>query len=389
MANKGQLQLEVIIEIHDQPAIGHLSTERMLETARRHYYWPGMKEMIQRFICNCHIYRQAKVARNTYYSLLQPLPVPEQAWTNITMDFVVRLPKCKAYGQIYNAILMVINWLSKEKHYISYSEENNRTSVEATADLFLQDVWSKHGLPTSMTSDRRSQFVSKIWDSLCKLLGIKAKLSIAFHLETDSQSKNTNQEAEWHLRSYVNHFQDDWVWLLLIEEFSANANVSATIKVPLFLVTKGYNPRMSFDPVNLSANSTREKIANSIARLIANRIEEVWEFMQKEMTKSQVKQAVAANCYWKLPLVYKVEDMIWLSTRNIKTKRPSKKLDHKMIGPYKVKELIRSSYQLELLHTIKIHDIFHPNLLWKAATNPLPGQHNSPPPPTVVNNKEE
>ena len=150
-----------------------------------------------------------------------------------------------------------------------------------------------------MTSDCGSQFVSKMWNSLCKLLGIKAKLSIAFHPETDGQSKNANQEAEQHLRSYVNHFQDNWVRLLPMGKFSANANVSATTKVPLFLATRGYNPRMSFDPVDLSADSTREKIANSTATLIANYMEEVWDFMQEEITKSQVKQAVAANCHRK------------------------------------------------------------------------------------------
>ena len=85
--------------------------------------------------------------------------------------------------------------------------------------------------------------------------------------------------------------------------------------------------------------------------------------MQKEMTKSQAKQAIATNCHRKLPSIYKVGDMVWLSTRNIKTKRPSKKLDHKMIGLYKVKELVGSSYQLELPHTMKIHDVFCPNLL--------------------------
>ena len=78
-------------------------------------------------------------------------------------------------------------------------------------------------------------------------------------------------------------------------EFLANVNVLATIKVPPFLATKSYNPRMSFDPVDLSADLTRERIANSTARSIANHIEEIWEFMQKEMTKSQAKQAVVAN----------------------------------------------------------------------------------------------
>ena len=58
-------------------------------------------------------------------------------------------------------------------------------------------------------------------------------------------------------------------------EFLANANVSATTKVPLFLVTRGYNPRISFDPVDLSTDSTKERIANSTATLIVNHMEEV------------------------------------------------------------------------------------------------------------------
>ena len=155
--------------------------------------------------------KQVKVAQDTYHGLLQLLPVLEWVWTDITMDFVVGLSKCEAYKQIYNAILMVIDQLFKVRHYIPYSKEDEYTSAEAIADLFLWDIWSKHGLPISMTSNRGPQFVSKIWDSLCKLLGITAKLSMAFHPETDGQSENANQEAKQHLRSYVNYFQNNWV----------------------------------------------------------------------------------------------------------------------------------------------------------------------------------
>ena len=70
VADKDQLQLKVIKKIHDQPAVGHSSTEKTLEMTQRHYYWPGMKEMIQRFIRNCHVCKQAKAARDTYHGLL-------------------------------------------------------------------------------------------------------------------------------------------------------------------------------------------------------------------------------------------------------------------------------------------------------------------------------
>ena len=82
-------------------------------------------------------------------------------------------------------------------------------------------------------------------------------------------------------------------------------------------------------------------------------------------------------------------DLVWLSTKNILTERLSKKLDHKRIGPYKVTELVGSSYQLELPESMRIHDVFHPSLLRPAAKDPLLGQYNNPPPPVVVNDKEK
>ena len=123
--------------------------------------------------------KRTKATRDTYNRLLQLLLVSERLWVDVTMDFVTSLPKCHAYGQIFDAILMVINWLSKERYYIPCTEENKKTSAKAIAKLFMQHVWSRKGLPISITLDRGLQFVTKMWDFLCKLLGIKAKLSTA------------------------------------------------------------------------------------------------------------------------------------------------------------------------------------------------------------------
>ena len=85
-------------------------------------------------------------------------------------------------------------------------------------------------------------------------------------------------------------------------------------------------------------------------------------------------------------VTYKPGDMVFLSTKYLSTERPSKKLDHKQVGPfeviehpelfdrpYKVLEKVGSSYKLRLPESMKIFDVFHPSLLSLAHTDPLPG----------------
>ena len=113
---------------------------------------------VEQYLFNCHVCKQAKTSRDAYNGLLQPLPVLERPWVDLTMDFMVGLPK----NQGYDAILIVVDQLSKKKHYIPCTEENNGTNAEASAALFFRYVWCYHGLPISLTSNRGPQFASKM-----------------------------------------------------------------------------------------------------------------------------------------------------------------------------------------------------------------------------------
>ena len=142
--------------------------------------------------------------------------------------------------------------------------------------------------------------------------------------------------------------------------------------------------------MDLLEESTQERLANAKARSIGSDMEEVWNFVRKKMARSKKKYTKAADRSRKsVEDKYKVGDKVWLLTKNIKTERPSKKLDHKMVSPFQIKALVGSSCRLELPTSMRIHDVFHPSLLRKASADPLLGQHNEPAPPVLVDDKKE
>jgi len=132
-----------------------------------------------------------------------PNSIPEKPWTHISADFIMKLP----LAQGYDSILVVVDILTKMVHFIPTTE---KTLAEELARLFRDNVWKLHGLPESIISDRRPQFAAGLIQELNKMLGIKSKLSMVFHPQTDRQTERVNQELEQYLRMSIDHRQEQW-----------------------------------------------------------------------------------------------------------------------------------------------------------------------------------
>ena len=145
-------------------------------------------------------------------------------------------------------------------------------------------------------------------------------------------------------------------------EFAANNNDSSSTRLSLFFASRSLHPRMSFDVVDLSDTTTRERINKKKAIDIFEAMQSIWKYAQESLTKAQTSQSNQANKHWK-EVSYDIGDKVWLSIKNISTDRPSKKLDHKMIGPFDVIGKKSISLELQLPQAMKIHNVFHPNLL--------------------------
>ena len=157
------------------------------------------------------------------------------------MDFIVGLPESNGY----NAILVIVDRLSKMAHYIPTTE---KVTSEQVARLFFDKVFKHHGIPDSIISDHGTQFTSKFSKALCSLIAINQGLSTSFHPQTDGQTERINAILEQYLRGYINYQQNNWAELLTMAEFSYNNTVSTTTGITPFFALYGQHPRYTIKP---------------------------------------------------------------------------------------------------------------------------------------------
>jgi hypothetical protein len=369
------LRLEIIRSHHDDPLAGHPGIERTHELVSRNYYFPGMRKFIKSYVTSCDLCARAKPSRHMPHGELAPLPVPEAPWKSISCDFITDLPL--SHG--YDAILVFVDRFSKMTHIVPC---NKVTDAPAFARLFLDYVVRLHGVPTSLVSDRGSIFTSHFWTALAELLGLQRRLSTAFHPQTDGQTERMNQILEQYLRIYCNYQQDDWFNYISLAEFAINNAHQSSLKCSPFYANYGYNPTFSID---LKKSSLSVPVANELAE----RLSEMHDVLRDNLILAQNQQAKYYDAKHK-PLQFDIGDMVWLLSTNIKTARPSKKLDWKRLGPFPiVKRIGIQAYQLRLPLSMKIHNVFHVSLLEPYTASDIPGRVPPPPPPIYLDTQDE
>ena len=184
---------------------------------------------------------RTKAQRRKPFSELHPLPIPEERWDVVSVDFIMEL--LDAHG--FNATMVVVDSVSKQGHFMP-----THTTITAlgAAQLYLQHVWKLHGLPRSTLSDRGSQFIAEFMHKLYCLLGITISSSTVYHPQSNSQTEHVNQELEQYICVFVNERQDNWDTLLPLGEFAYNNHTHSSTQHSPFFIDTGRHPQMGFEP---------------------------------------------------------------------------------------------------------------------------------------------
>jgi len=134
------LYLQILKTCHDHLAAGHPGQAATYELVSRDYWWPKMRQTIACYIWNYDTCAQIKPVRHAPYELLKLLQVPFRKWSSVSLNLVTGLPKSNGY----DALLVVVDHLSKMAHYVPTTTDANSKQV---ARLFFDNIFHLHGIP--------------------------------------------------------------------------------------------------------------------------------------------------------------------------------------------------------------------------------------------------
>ena len=340
---------------HDSSIGGHSGIQVTKKRIGSVLYWKGMTKDVRNHVRTCAVCQRNKPDLSLPAGLLQPLPIPNAIWEDISMDFIEGLPKSRGK----DSILVVVDRLSKYAHFLALAHPFSAATV---AQVYFEQVFKLHGLPKNIVSDRDSIFLSRFWQELFSLLKVAIHMSSAYHPQSDGQTEVVNRCLEGYLRCMTGEKPQEWVLWLPLAEWWYNSNWHSSTGVTPFEAVYGQSPSLHIP--YLAGDSKVEAVDRSLRAR-----EECIQMLKYHLEASQRRMKHQADRK-RVDRVFEVGDLVYLKLQPYRQHtvavRTSQKLAAKFYGPFPIVAKVGLvAYKLQLPPEAKIHPVFHVSQLKK------------------------
>ncbi|KAL4352593.1 hypothetical protein GQ457_06G013560 [Hibiscus cannabinus] len=347
--NEIALKSLLLREYHGSIRGGHAGILRTFQRISANFYWKNMRKEVRQYVNECQVCQRMKSDSLSPAGLLQPLPIPEQVFEDISIDFITGLPKSNGK----EAILVVVDRLTKYGHFFSLPRHYDSIDI---AKVMVQGVVKLHGIPRSIVSDRDKIFMSELWQEMAKLQGTELCMSTAYHPQTDGQTEALNKCLEMYLRCLTGDEPSKWEKYLAWAEYWYNTAYQVSAGMTPFKALYGRDPPTIVD--YLEGASRNEQVNQELRDR-----DKLLRELKQNLTRARMQMKNQADKHRRKK---ELEEGSWAFVRLQPYRQMSlqsrcnQKLSPKFFGPYRIAQRIgKVAYKLELPESTRIHPVFH------------------------------
>ena len=322
---------QVLREMHDSASGGHFGVDRTFLRTAHDFLWPRMRQDVVQYVASCQACQCGKTYTARSSGIPTPVERPDGRWQVVSLDIV----SVAEAEDGHDAVVVFTDLFSKQIYCCPIALKG--TTAEHVAELFLTHVYRTQGMPKVLLSDKDSKFISLFWERLFQLLGTKLKYSASYHHQSNGQVERVNKTLVEALRTFVSDTRGgihpkEWPRRLVMFEFAYNSSAHATTGYAPFELLYGEVPRT---PASLeAARPPRGPRATEMAEGIMAAQRAAADALAYAGRKYRERHAQARRGH-----VYKVGDMVLLSTDHLSLRGESPKLFPRYTGPFRVRAL--------------------------------------------------
>lgn len=332
---------DILYHTHSDPLAGHFSIDETYRRVKIRYYWPQMFHDVRQYVRTCDECQRRGKNRRT--EPLHPIKVG-QPFDRLGMDIVGPLPKTKQ-GNMY--IVVATEYLTK------WPEARAIPNAKASSvvKFFYKDIICWHGCLKEILMDRGTHFVNEMLDSLCNELGVKHRLSTAYHPQTNGLVERFNRTLCESLAKYANEHQDDWDVYLTTVLFAYRTKRHNTTRHEPFYLMYGREAVLpiEFAVKTIQAELPEEKPQEDLfdrIRTLSGKVMSDRLVTQDTIHKAQLQQKQRHDGDLRT-IRYNIGDLVLLYKSQLRGK---KKLEDRWAGPYYIHDVLdNGAYKLRTI----------------------------------------
>ena len=310
---------------HSHTTASHRGVRKTISALQSRYYWPGLTSAVHRLVASCHICGSKKTWGKKRRSPLKQYVVGAPM-ERIAIDILGPLPETPRKNKF---ILVVSDYFTKWTE--SYPIPNQEAAT--VAEKLVSEFICRFGVPRELHSDQGTNFESKVFGEICKLLDIQKTRTTPLHPQSDGQVERFNRTLVEMLRGKIKEDQKDWDLQLPACMMAYRGAVHESTGVTPNLLMLGRELEVPLDAIT-EAPPDAPPLKTDYAQAVQKRLASAHDLARRHLNKAAIRQK--RNYDKRLAgRPFTVGDSVWL--HNVRRKKGrNAKLDCPWEGPYLV-----------------------------------------------------